>query len=147
MNEASNNLFGGLLQRARESVGLSLTDAAIQLGIPKTTLWRWENGQTKIYAEKLVRVASAYGVSASKLFEGEVVIAPSQIDYERLGMVVEHVELIVQANGHRPKPEAVKTAVVEILRLETQRLLDVKGGEFDLSRYEQTIRGILGISN
>jgi hypothetical protein len=58
--------------------------------------------------------------------------------------VVEHIERIIQEQKTRPQPEAVRTAVVEVLRLETARLLETKGSEFDPSRYNGLVEGILG---
>ncbi|MFK8035570.1 MAG: helix-turn-helix domain-containing protein [Hyphomicrobiales bacterium] len=143
MDDAHNKLFGEILQKARNAKGLSLSEAARLLGVPKNTLWRWENDETRIYAGKLVAIAATYGFSASSLFNGEIVIAPTQMDYDRLGVVVEHIERIIQDTNIRPKPEAVRTAVVEVLKVETNRVLESKRSEFDPSRYDGMINGIL----
>jgi len=144
MDDADNKLFGEILQKAREAKKLSLSEAARLLEVPKNTLWRWENDETNIYAGKLVAIASVYGLSASKLLEGKIVIAPTQIDYERLGIVVEHIERVIQSLDIRPKPESVRTAVVQVLKLETERVLEAKGSAFDPSRYDELIKGNLG---
>lgn len=144
MIDESKKTFGAILQTAREHIDLSLVDAAKLLGVPKTNLWRWENDETRIYAERLVDIASAYGLSVSALFEGKIVTAPTQTDFERLGIVVEHIEIIIQKLKVRPKPESVRTAVVEVLRLETARVLETKGSKFDPSRYNGLVEGILG---
>ena len=42
---------------------------------------------------------------------------------------------------------SIATAVVEVLRLESSRVLETKGSEFDPSRYNGLIQGILGQSS
>lgn len=91
--------------------------------------------------------ASAYGLLVSGLFEGKLLTAPTQTAFDRLGIVVEHIERMIQSIGKRPKPEAVRTAVVEVLRLETSRVLDITGSAFDPSRYDAMVNGILGQSS
>lgn len=138
------NIFGKILQDAREAKGLTLGQAAKLLGVPKTSLWRWESDATKVDAKRLVEIAAAYGLSVGAIFEGKILTAPTQTDFERLGIVVEHIERIIQQQETRPQPEAVRTAVVEVLRLETTRVLETKGSEFDPSRYNGLVQGILG---
>lgn len=144
MKNAAAKSFGAILQDARNHKALSLGQAATLLGVPKTSLWRWENNETKVDAQRLVDIAAAYGMSISAMFEGKIVMAPTQTDFDRLGIVVEHIERIIQQLQRRPEPKAVRTAVVEVLRLETSRVLDTSGSEFDPSRYDGMVFGILG---
>ena len=58
--------------------------------------------------------------------------------------MVEHIERIIQELGNRPEPKAVRTAVVEVLRLETTRVFETTDSEFDPSRYNGLVEGILG---
>ena len=147
MKNASTTSFGKILQKARASKGLSLERGAELLGVPKTTLWRWESGETKLHAHRLADIAAAYGLSLSSLFEGETLTAPTQTDFERLGIVVEHIERIIQQQNNRPDPIAVRTAVVEVLRLETTRVFETTDSDFDPSRYNGLVEGILGKSS
>lgn len=144
MKNATSEPFGSILIDARESKGLSLADAAKLLGVPKTSLWRWENGETKVDAQRLVDIAAAYGLSISAIFEGKILKAPTQTDFDRLGDVVEHIELIIQGLSVRPNPKALRTAVVEVLRLETTRVLETPGSTFDPSRYDAMVSSMLG---
>ena len=140
MKNAAAKTFGEILQDAREHRGLSLGDAAKLLSVPKTSLWRWENNETKVDAQRLVDIAAAYGLSISAMFEGKILKAPTQTDFDRLGDVVEHIEQIVQTFDTRPNPKALRTAVVEVLRLETSRVLDAPGSTFDPSRYDGMVQ-------
>ncbi len=124
MNTDGAHTFGKILQEARETKELTLGQAAKLLGVPKTSLWRWENNKTKVYAQQLVDIAAVYGLSVSAIFEGKIMTAPTQTDFDRLGIVVEHIERIIQTQETRPPPQAVRTAVVEVLRLETSRVLE-----------------------
>ena len=143
MKNAAAKPIGDILVEAREAKGMSLAEAAKLLAVPKTTLWRWEN-ETKVDAQRLVDIASAYGLSVSSVFEGKVLSAPTQTDFDRLGDVVEHIELIIQGLSVRPNPKALRTAVVEVLRLETTRVLETPGSTFDPSRYDAMVSSMLG---
>jgi transcriptional regulator with XRE-family HTH domain len=70
--------FGQILREARESKDFTLGQAATLLGVPKTSHWRWESGKTKVYAQQLVDIAAAYGLSVSAIIEGKIMIAPTQ---------------------------------------------------------------------
>lgn len=140
------HIFGKILQDARESKGLTLGQAAKLLEVPKTTLWRWENDAKKVDAKRLAEIAATYGLSVGAIFEGKIITAPTQADFEHLGIVVEHIERIIQQQETRPHPEKVRTAVVEVLRLETTRVLETRSSEFDPARYNGLVEGILGKS-
>lgn len=142
MIDKGSHTFGRILQDARESKDLSLSAAAKLLGVPKTSLWRWENNETKVDAQRLVDIAAAYGLSVSAIFEGKILTSPTQTDFEHLGIVVEHIEKLIQSQTDRPNPDAVRTAIVEVLKLETARVLETKGSEFDPSRYDGFVTGI-----
>lgn len=74
MKTNAAHTFGKILQDARESKDLSLGQAAKLLGVPKTSLWRWENNETKVDAQRLVDIAAAYGLSVPAIFEGRVMV-------------------------------------------------------------------------
>ena len=117
-------------------------EAAKLLGVPKTSLWRWENNETKVDAQRLVDIAAAYGLSVPAIFEGRVMTAPTQMDLDRIGTVVQFVDETIQLNGARPDSKLIRAAVVEILRLETSRVLETKDSEFNLRRYQELLRGM-----
>lgn len=136
--------FGETIRKAREALGLSLQGAADRLGWPKTTLWRLESGDTKITAHRLATIAAAYGYSISRMFAGALARTPAQTDLDGVGDVIEHVETIVQQRRLRPSPHQVRVAVVEVWRLETQRLAEADGVGFDPERYDGLVREIFG---
>lgn len=144
MNNVTSKSFGAILVDARASTDMSLGDAAKLLGVPKTSLWRWENNENKMDAQRLVDIVAAYGLSISASFEGKTLKAPTQTDLGRLGDVVEHIELIIQGLLVRLNPKALRTAVVEVLQLETTRVLETRGSTFDPSRYDAMMSSMLG---
>jgi transcriptional regulator with XRE-family HTH domain len=77
MKTDGSHTFGQILREARESKDLTLGQAAKLLGVPKTSLWRWESNETKVYAQQLVDIAAAYGLSVSAIIEGKIMMAPT----------------------------------------------------------------------
>lgn len=73
--------------------------------------------------------------------------ARTQTDFGRLGIVVEHIERIIQQLQTRPKTHSMHAAVVEFLRLETSRVLEDTRGDFDPFRDNAVVNGILGQSS
>jgi transcriptional regulator with XRE-family HTH domain len=58
---------GDLLVALRGRRGWTQEDAALRVGVPRTTLARWENMDTWPPADRLHRLAHAYGVTAAEL--------------------------------------------------------------------------------
>ena len=143
MNEKTR-MFSKIIKDAREERGYSIKVAADLLGLPKTTLWRLENDQGTISADRIIDISSKYGYSISGLLDGKLLMEPTQTDYDRIGMVVEEIERIVQSLDIRPEPSRVRMAVVEVLRLETARLIENRGGDFDPARYSNLVEATLG---
>jgi transcriptional regulator with XRE-family HTH domain len=57
------------LMAQRKSKHLSLGQASRMSGIPKSSLYRYEYGLSRIPADAITRVAKAYGVTAADIFE------------------------------------------------------------------------------
>ena len=55
------------LRRLRRQRHLDLTEAAAMIGKSRSTLWRYENGQTNMSAATLLQLAELYGVTADQL--------------------------------------------------------------------------------
>lgn len=59
--------FGRRLVLLRESHGLTRTGLASAIGVSKVTIWKWENDRSFPRPDKLQRLASTFGISASLL--------------------------------------------------------------------------------
>ena len=120
-----------------------MTDAAEKLGVSQSTLSRIEAGDSNVSSQRLVDLASAYGVSPSKLLDGAVERAMSDTDLDRIGQVIEFVEEILTETSPRPSPRHVRETVLAIFRQETAVSWEA-GGCFDPTRYRDLIETLLG---
>lgn len=130
------------IRAIRLQAGLSLDKAALRTGLSKSDLSRLENGHSPITATKLEAIAAAYGVRAGKLFDGQIVPVQDEMNLEHLGQVVEMVERIIIALDTRPRPEKVRKAVVETMRLVRQDALRSADAELDPTRYTGLIKAV-----
>ena len=63
-------LLARQLKARRQALGITQEEMAATLGVDKTTLWRWESGQTRPKSKDLLeRVKRAYGTSQDELNE------------------------------------------------------------------------------
>lgn len=130
------------IRAIRRQAGLSLDKAALRTGLSKSDLSRLENGHSPITATKLEAIAAAFGVRAGDLFEGRIVPVQDDMNLDHLGQVVEMVERIIIALDTRPRPEKVRKAVVETMRLVRQDALRSADAELDPTRYTGLIKAI-----
>ena len=142
MRNDDTHEFGKAVRRAREHKGLSLSEAARQIGMSKSSLSRLETGDSVISAKRFVQFAVFYEVSAEELLQGQIVAEPRQADFPRIAMVVEEIERTISGLKIRPDPQKVSRAVVEVLRLETARVIDSRDSSFDPSRYRGLVEEI-----
>lgn len=126
------------LKIARVAAGLTMEDAGRRLGLSQSTLSRIEAGDTGVSSQRLVDLASAYGVSPSALLEGSVRRSMSETDLDRLGMVIEFVEESLADTNPRPAPSRIKDTIVAIFRQETVLSWET-GAKFDPSRYSDLV--------
>jgi len=59
------------LASARKQRHMSLGMASRYSGIPKSTLWRYEEGFSRIPAEAVAALAKLYGIDVAQLLDGE----------------------------------------------------------------------------
>lgn len=59
------------LASARKQRHMSLGMASRYSGIPKTTLWRYEGGRSRIPADVVATLAKLYGISVAQVLGGE----------------------------------------------------------------------------
>jgi transcriptional regulator with XRE-family HTH domain len=131
------------LKRARQQLGLSMDEAAKKLGVSQSQLSRIESGKSGITSQRLAELAGLYGVSASKLLDGQTVRTMSDTDLDRMGKVIEFVESILADHNPRPSPQVISNAVITIFRHET---LAVHGTSktFDPTAYRDILISMVG---
>jgi len=127
------------LKKARRDAGLTMEEAGQRLDVSQSTLSRIEAGDTGVSSQRLVDLASTYGVSPSALLEGSVVRSMSETDLDRMGMVIEFIEVALTDKNPRPSPGQIKDAVVTIFKQETALSWDT-GATFDPSRYQDLVK-------
>lgn len=123
------------LKEAREKAGFTLEGAAKAIGISGASFSRMENGLSKVTTDRLEILATLYEVSASELVDGNVVTRPSTIDIDRLKLVVEAVQQIINEQEARPSPEKMALAVSELYRLEITHIVNDANASFDPMRH------------
>ena len=124
-----------ILRQSREQAGLTLEQAAECIGISGASFSRMENGLSKVTTERLEMLAALYGVSASALVEGSIVMRPSTLDLDRLKAVVKAVQGVVNSRRVKPSPEKMAMAVAELYRLEIEHIVSNPKAEFDPARH------------
>jgi transcriptional regulator with XRE-family HTH domain len=131
------------LKRARQQLGLSMVDAAKKLGLSQSQLSRIEAGRSGITSQRLAELAGLYGISVSKLLDGQTVRTMSDADLDRMGQVIEFVETILADQSPRPSPQVIRNAVITIFRHET---LAVQGTSkpFDPPAYRDILLSMVG---
>ncbi|MHA3916665.1 helix-turn-helix domain-containing protein [Halovulum sp. GXIMD14793] len=123
------------LKQAREQAGFTLEQAAECIGISGASFSRMENGLSKVTMDRLEMLAALYEVSASALVEGSIVTKPSTIDIDRLKLVVEAVQQVVNDLQAQPSPEKMALAVSELYRLEINHIVNDASAAFDPARH------------
>jgi transcriptional regulator with XRE-family HTH domain len=131
------------IKDARERAGLTLADAAVRLGIAKTSLFRLERGETPITAAKLPMFARAYGTTIADLIDNRVRARSTEEDLLEIALVVEMVEEVVQGMSARPNPRVLGKTVSEIVRLTRDDHVQRLDGLFDPARYRGIVAAYL----
>lgn len=126
------------LKQARKTAGLTMVEAAKELGMTQSSLSRIENGDTGVSSQRLIDLAGLYGVSPSKLMDGAVVNALSDKDLDRIGQVIEIVEEVLSQHSSRPGPSVVRETILAIFKQESASAYK-SGADFDPTRYRELI--------
>lgn len=58
-------------KKAREAAGISMQEAAAQIGVSFQAISLWENGKTMPKASKLLKIAEVYGCSVNDLIAAD----------------------------------------------------------------------------
>ena len=73
INKLSGNEIGKRMRIARESAGISQSNAAKSIDVARTTLVAIEKGQRRLHHEELSRLVQLYGTSANAIMRQEAV--------------------------------------------------------------------------
>ena len=119
----ANPRINALLRAAREQAGISLRQAADELGITNASLSRMETGVSGVTADRLDELAKLYGVTIGGLFEGKLVTRPTTLDVERMKGVVLLVQTVIQSRRVKPSPEKIADAVAMVFEREIEWLI------------------------
>jgi transcriptional regulator with XRE-family HTH domain len=76
-------MISDMIRKTREKKGISMRQAAIDMGFPYTTYVNYEKGISEPNSEALVKIAVYYGVSADYLLEVKQKESPSPVEDER----------------------------------------------------------------
>lgn len=131
------------IKKARQQRGLSLSGAAELLGMSKTSLHRMETGGS-VSMEKLVAIASGYGISPGSLLDGSIQVPISEMDLELVAEVVRLVLVTSHDMKPQPEPNRLAATVVEVIKLTQQDRARADGSSTDPARYAGVIRASLG---
>ena len=88
-------------------------------GISQSQISRIEAGFAGVTSQRLVDLATVYGVSPRKLLDGAVVRAMSDTDLDRIGQVIEFEEGVLKDHVPRPAPRLIRSVILSIFRQET----------------------------
>lgn len=135
-------MLNEIIKQARLEAGLTLDQAAEKMGLSQSTMSRIETGETAITAQRLVDMASAYGVSPSQLLDGAVVRSMSETDLDRIGAVIEFVDAAAADQSPRPSSQTIRQTVLAIFRQETAFSWET-GAAFDPTRYRELVTMLL----
>lgn len=81
MAEIDMSVFSGRMREARKNRGVGKTEAAKMIGVGKTVIRYWENGNRTPTACSLCLICKAYDVSADWLLG---IMKDCEVEYERL---------------------------------------------------------------
>lgn len=130
------NALNERIKQARERAGFSVNKAAEKLGLKRVQIWRMENRDFALSAERLFELSENYGVDPRTLFKGINDDLKSDNRFERIGEAVRMVEEIVQSCNVRPSPDLVREAVIEVLKQDFAQPAQALEQPFEPDRYQ-----------
>ena len=115
---------GVRLKRAREVMGLSQEQVAENIGVTGHMVWFWEAGRSIPRADRLIRLATLYGVTVDSVLGQEA----RSTDQDAL---FEEADLALRSASDQLTPEDVR-AIRDFIRfVQTQRRQQGSRGEDD----------------
>ena len=114
-NKRDNDTLGGRIGRAREIVGLSPKEAALQLGVTADTWENWEGDREEPRANRLTMLAGFLNVSTAWLLHG-IGEAPASGEFSEIVRELEE-RLLALEETHKRNAEAISAMKTIINRL------------------------------
>lgn len=111
--------LGGRIGRAREAAGMTMEEAAIQLGVTQETWDNWEADREEPRANRLATLAGFMNVSATWLLYG-IGESPNTDGYYEVVADLEE-KLAAIEEGHARTGEAIELMRESISRLASQQ--------------------------
>lgn len=119
-----------------------MDEVAEIIGVSQSTLSRIEAGVAGVNSQRLIDLASVYGLSPSSLLDGSAIRTMSETDLDRIGQVIEFVEEVLADEIPRPNPKKIRETVIAIFKQET--LASWEGqGSFDPKRYRELVAALI----
>lgn len=132
------------LRKARTDAGLSVKAVAGHLNLTRVQIWRMEKENADwITTGRLKKLASLYGVPIISLFADNIEFNDTDISYQLIGDAVEAVNRVADGLASTPTPEATKSAVLAVIRLQQERWVDDPKQKFVHSEFKILIESEL----
>ncbi|THV25074.1 helix-turn-helix domain-containing protein [Peteryoungia ipomoeae] len=140
ITDASDDTLGGRLSMARDSIGLSLADAANRVGVKRDTLLAWESDRSEPRPSKLVSLAGILGVSPMWLMTGlgsGPLQESSDVPIEGLRMQLQRL-----TDAHLECGRLIGEISSQIDRYEERQRAEAVGdGDFDFGEHRIAVPG------
>ncbi|WP_157016214.1 helix-turn-helix domain-containing protein [Mesorhizobium xinjiangense] len=114
-----NDTFGGRLSRTRDAQGLTTTQLARRVGVPKKTIEQWESDRSEPGVERLSLVAGVLNVNMLWLLHGVGDAPEDDIGPDPLAAVTMQLERL--KHMHEDTGRIIQRIQRELVRLEAER--------------------------
>ena len=66
-----------LITELREKRNLSMQDVADRIGVSKTSVFKWENEQSKLTTENVLKISKFFNITVEELLQGKLKYEPN----------------------------------------------------------------------
>ncbi|EBA04299.1 hypothetical protein RB2150_07348 [Rhodobacterales bacterium HTCC2150] len=145
VDDKKNTAINTTLKKARERAGISMADAATHVGVTTASFSRMETGEAQVTANRLVTLATYYGLSVAGLLDGEFAKEPSSMDMKRVHAIILFVHDAIRLLRIKPSPEKIADLVTEIYQREIDAALQSssRSTDFDPSVHNDFVLNYL----
>ncbi len=114
-----NDTFGGRLSRTRDAQGLTTTQLARRVGVPRKTIEQWESDRSEPGVERLSLLAGVLDVNMLWLLHGVGDAPEDDIGPDPLAAVTAQLERLKRM--HEDTGRIIERVQRELVRLEAER--------------------------